>query len=96
MEMENCEIVGNGSSYKCDICEKEFRQKSNLNTHFKGVHEKSKNQTCNICNASFRDLKRHIKYIHQKENFTKVFCDLCHKEIRKSSLNLHLKRVHHN
>ena len=41
MEMENCEIVGNGSSYKCDICEKEFRQKSNLNTHFKGVHEKS-------------------------------------------------------
>ena len=94
MEMENCEIVRNGSLYKCNICEKEFRQKSNLNTHFKGVHEKSKNQTCNICNASFRDLNSHIRYIHHKENITKVFCELCHKKITKSLLNKHLERVH--
>ena len=85
-EMENHEIDRNGKSYKCDICEKEFSQKSNLNTHVKGVHENSKKQKCDICNVSFCDLRRHIKVQHQKI-FTKVLCDLCHKEIRKTSLN---------
>ena len=49
---------------KCDTCNAEFNDKSNLKRHITGVHERKKPFLCEICNKNFRnkyDFNRHLK-----------------------------------
>jgi uncharacterized C2H2 Zn-finger protein len=50
--------------YGCPDCDKKFGEKSNATKHYKSVHERQKNATCEECGAVFvfRDgLSRHVR-----------------------------------
>ena len=86
--------------HKCDICDKEFFDKSVLKTHLKIRTEELK-AFCKICKKSFSDkhkLKRHLTFVCQ--NVTKVHqdqvkCCLC-ENVYKSrvSFSNHWKSIH--
>ena len=63
--------------YKCDICDKAFKQLSYLKAHVRSVHEGLKIQ-CEKCDKTYddvRQLKIHIQNIHEEQ--TKHICDFC-------------------
>lgn len=50
--------------FGCPDCDKKFGEKSNATKHYKSVHERQKNATCEQCGAvfAFRDgLSRHVR-----------------------------------
>ena len=54
--------------HKCDICEKTFRNPSDLSNHILTTHDCRKNEKCNICGKFFctkYDLKKHINSVHE-------------------------------
>ena len=56
--------------FKCNICDKTFAHKFNLNTHRTSVHEGKKAFQCDICETSFAQkvqMKRHIALIHGRK-----------------------------
>jgi KRAB domain-containing zinc finger protein len=56
--------------FKCEICEKNFSDKSNLNKHISSVHEDKKPFKCELCEFSSSlkgNLNNHIKSVHQKK-----------------------------
>lgn len=59
------------SEIKCSICDKNFTQKKNLNTHVRNIHNIEPVFTdflCEICNKYFKSkntLDTHIKKFHQ-------------------------------
>ncbi len=62
---------------RCQICDKSFERKSQLNNH---LRNHVKNNTCTICHKQFAlkaQLDRHIDYVHKKvKHFS---CTLCTK-----------------
>ena len=49
-------------TFKCDLCDANYSQKLNLDSHFRSVHEGKRSFKCDICNASFAqkgNLKSH-------------------------------------
>ena len=61
-------------SLKCDFCDKEFNQTSNLRTHIKRNHEINKNEKCEFCKKYFisiSSLNRHMKHVHCKNKVDK-------------------------
>ena len=45
----------NMESYKCDICETEFSDQSQLDIHLKSIHER---YSCDICEMKFGTLQK--------------------------------------
>ena len=58
------ELHTESGQYKCLLCDKAFKQKSNARTHFKGVHLNER-QECRICGLLVRKLKAHINDVHR-------------------------------
>ena len=55
-------------TFRCDLCDANYSQKSNLDSHFRSVHEGKRPFKCDICNASFAQkekLKSHILSVHE-------------------------------
>ena len=49
--------------HKCELCEKSFSIKGNLNQHMKSVHEGIKDHKCELCGKYFsskQNLKCHL------------------------------------
>ena len=66
--------------FKCEICDKEFKNKNGLRSHFNGVHNLMKDFQCNICQKVFtfeNKLAKHMKIVHENEKRHK--CDTCSK-----------------
>ncbi|XP_023335502.1 gastrula zinc finger protein XlCGF26.1 [Eurytemora carolleeae] len=80
-------------SLKCNECETDFISKKDLVQHVESVHSGTK-YSCDICNASLsneRNLKRHIKYVHEVlvRNYA---CDICGKAFKDNrALRNHFK-----
>lgn len=78
----------NAICIKCDLCQELFYDKNNLIAH------RCKSSTCTCCLKIFNNvssLKRHYRYMHQKNN--KLYdCDICNISFMCSnSLNEHRK-----
>lgn len=57
--------------FPCDMCEKEFTTKANLNTHKRVIHENQKPFVCTIegCTEAFaykHCLQRHLRNVHKR------------------------------
>ena len=53
--------------FPCELCNKSFKQHSQLKTHIKGVHQNDKPFSCELCDTKclFESaLKIHIKFKH--------------------------------
>ena len=62
-------IGSENKAFQCQICAKNFGNKSHLNLHLKGVHENLKPFNCDLCAAAFLNysgLTTHITTVHQK------------------------------
>ncbi|XP_055586645.1 gastrula zinc finger protein XlCGF57.1-like [Uranotaenia lowii] len=88
--------------FVCDLCGKEFSQKTILETHH-STHVQDKNFDCEVCQKKFKSkklldlhLKRHLKVSMPKnsEPYDPVECDICQKVYsNKLSLRTH-KQMH--
>ena len=80
----------------CDICNKTFSSKSNLNSHISSVHNNIREYLCKTCDKTFSrhsKLKRHIKSVH--DQIKDFLCPLCEfKSSTNSCLKGHIKQVH--
>ena len=80
----NCRKVP--SSSKCDICEKNFAHRSNLNRHMK-LHERGTAHKCEVCHISYArqaDLKRHM--LRHDDNQASFACTVCDKVYQQKYL----------
>ncbi|XP_063371440.1 zinc finger protein 436-like [Cydia amplana] len=72
--------------YPCDLCDKDFVNKSALKRHQRVIHATKKMYTCDKCNKKFTDLNKH-KCTYTDEEFG---CDVCGKKYsNKGYLNIH-------
>ena len=60
------------ASYKCEICDKEFKKNHTLKQHLNTVHNfvKELQHHCNICQKVFKlqnQLKLHVKIAHENK-----------------------------
>ena len=78
------------------MCSYATSDEGNLKKHIKAVHEKIKDQTCDICGFSTTDysgLKKHIKEVHDK--IKDKICSICgFTTARNAELKHHIKCIH--
>ena len=84
----------NNLFHKCEICDKEFKSKSGLQSHFFSVHgDGQKEIKCNICQTKFlsqNKLSSHMKRVHENKKYHK--CDSSDKAFcRSGNLKEHKK-----
>ena len=84
---------GDAKCYKCEICEKSFKQKSSLTSHYY-IHSGEKPFSCGICGKSFSqrsNLKSHERTHTGELPFT---CVICGKGFTQASNLLTHSRTH--
>ncbi|ODM88250.1 putative zinc finger protein [Orchesella cincta] len=85
-----------GNVWLCKLCGKVFANQQRLTRHDL-VHNKVKKHTCTVCNRDFtflHNLKKHLKAVHLKEQFTcpQPGCDK--KYGHSSNFSEHLRKKH--
>ena len=92
-------IEKNEGLWRCKVCEKTDKQKSNIRQHAE-IHIEGVVHTCHICSKSFqtrRSLHDHMSFKHSDQSFV---CDICDKSgmtkmaLRKHKANTHTKCFH--
>ena len=81
--------------YKCNKCNKEFKQKINYTAHLNRINPCNKKYKCEKCNKEFTQKNHYISHINRKTqcNKEKTFsCNICNKSFNhKSSYSRHQK-----
>ena len=68
--MKGSEETRLNTSLQCEICNRNFKTKQNLNSHIASVHEKKKPYQCEICDKAFTEkskMKLHAASVHEKK-----------------------------
>ena len=86
------------TSFVCQTCAADFKEKRYLLTHVKAIHDKKK-YLCTICNKGFAIkgwLKIHHSRVHEKKHEKKTYkCSLCDFECtKKTQMNTHVAFGH--
>uniref|UniRef100_A0A336MW37 CSON008658 protein n=1 Tax=Culicoides sonorensis TaxID=179676 RepID=A0A336MW37_CULSO len=93
----NHEIIHKQSNYVCDLCDKKFHYKHNLEVH-RLLHSNDRKYSCNHCSSTFKTrnyLAKHLKgHFSETKSFLCTFCDF--KTTQKRYLSEHVKRKHSN
>ena len=83
IDYEDPDFEGGGNDFqksdqgdwKCDLCEKHFRNKGDVKRHVKSVHEKKLDFKCDQCERAFSRshvLKRHTELVHDPNKVPKI------------------------
>ena len=81
-------------SFKCDMCNKLFIDKVNLNGHVKIVHDGHKPFKCNICQQYFLKNPTRISTLYMKKRKT-FECRVCRKRFSNNgNLKKHANALH--
>ena len=67
-------IVGHEQIYKCEICDKEFKNNASLKRHTNIVHQLVEEHRCNLCQKVFKiksKLTSHVKAAHENKKLHK-------------------------
>lgn len=93
----NHEIIHKQSNYVCELCNKKFHYKHNLEVH-RLLHSNDRKYSCNHCSSTFKTrnyLAKHLKgHFSDTKNFSCSYCDF--KTTQKRYLSEHVKRKHSN
>ncbi|XP_018399873.1 PREDICTED: zinc finger protein 665-like [Cyphomyrmex costatus] len=103
----NKHLYVRGISYKCETCNKEFKNKKNLHIHER-IHNDEKPYECDFCKRKFRikyTLTSHIVAMHadderfksNKDLYTggvSYKCGTCNKEFKNKAYFLNHKKIH--
>ena len=85
------------NTFKCEICEKTFKNNESKCQHIRSAHGETKFFACNVCNKIFETkngLNFHLKN-HQQEDPRKFKCDSCGQFFTQSGfLKTHVKTIH--
>ena len=83
-------------TFKCEICDKEFKNNNGLKKHFNVVHNFVKEHQCNICQKVYKiqsQLTIHVKISHDIKKHHE--CDLCEKSFSRAwILKQHINSIH--
>ena len=66
-------------AFSCNLCEKVFKHKSNLNRHMV-IHSGEKGFSCNLCEKAFAEkgtLKKHMVIHSGEKGFSCNLCKIC-------------------
>ena len=88
--------VRQSEKYKCDNCDKVFRNKHTLQIHINGSHTKAKHYVCDQCGLStlYKSvLGSHIRRVHKGDK--KKICDYCPEAFFDTRDKIkHMQKVH--
>ena len=101
---EQCKVSpgNNDKKYKCEQCEKSYKDRHSLDRHVTAKHnskESNDEHKCDLCDSSYEDkcsLDRHVKAKHNlKGSNDEHKCELCEKSFKyKFELNRHIRTLH--
>ena len=83
--------------FKCEACEKTFRQHTHRRSHTLKAHIELSKSSCTICSLEFNDINRHMNRMHSGYKIEKkeVACKQCDLKFpSKYSARSHLLKVH--
>lgn len=78
--------------FVCDICNKRFAQKSQLDVHINAVHYNQRPYVCVLCKKSFKTKGSHDAHMIVHTDTRNYACPYCDKKCRKRyDLTLHIR-----
>lgn len=77
--------------FNCQLCDKTFTSKRSSERHVAQVHERSTQQTCEICGKKMCDISAYRRHLETHGEKEKAQCTICNQEVAKTYLPNHLK-----